>query len=167
MEYYWTCRCCGKTFDTLPLDYAFSGPRNWYDMPDHEKADRIKIDSNLCVIDGKEFYTRGCLEIPIIGHTEKLVYGAWVSVSENSFQYILDHWDGVVPENDPPRFGWLCNWITGYPEPLEIRCHLYIRPNNQRPLIILEPTDYPLAVEQHNGITLDYVQEIARRSIMH
>jgi len=26
-----------------------------------------------------------------------------------------------------------------------------LRSNNQRPLIVLEPTEYPLAVEQHGG----------------
>ncbi|WP_308294565.1 hypothetical protein [Streptomyces sp. RKAG290] len=31
----------------------------------------------------------------------------------------------------------------------------------RRPLIELEPTDHPLAVEQRNGITLDRVREIA------
>jgi hypothetical protein len=30
-----------------------------------------------------------------------------------------------------------------------------------RPLIVLQPTEYPLGVEQHRGITLDRVKEIA------
>ena len=34
-------------------------------------------------------------------------------------------------------------------------------PLGQRPLITLEPTDHPLAVEQREGITMARVQEIA------
>ena len=65
-----------------------------------------------------------------------------------------------LAQMNPPRFGWLCNWIRGYPEPREIKCEVYLRSNNQRPRIVLEPTDYPLAVEQHRGITLERVKQI-------
>ncbi len=167
MDYHWTCICCGKTFDTLCMDYAYDGPRNWYALTDEEKAKRAKKDSNLCSIDDREFYVRGCLEIPIVGRVEKLVYGVWVSVSLESFRYILDHWDGIIPEGDPPRFGWLMNHVEGYPEPGEIRCHIHIRANNQRPLILLEPTSYPLSVDQRQGVTLEHVEAIASANLKH
>jgi hypothetical protein len=35
------------------------------------------------------------------------------------------------------------------------------RPVGKRPLIELEPTDHPLAVEQRTGITQDRIREIA------
>ena len=85
----------------------------------------------------------------------------WVSVSEASLQYILARWNSPIPQDEPPRFGWLGTWIDGYPEPHEIRCHVFLRPDNLRPRIVLEPTNYPLAVEQHHGITLNRVKEIA------
>jgi hypothetical protein len=93
-----------------------------------------------------------------------LIWGIWVSVSEESFRHILALWDSPIPDDEPPRFGWLCSWIDGYPEPHDIRCHVFLRSGNLRPRIILEPTDYPLAVEQHQGITLDRVKEIAAGS---
>lgn len=37
-------------------------------------------------------------------------------------------------------------WISGYPEPHEIRCHIFLRSGNWRPRIALQPTEYPLAV---------------------
>ena len=37
----------------------------------------------------------------------------------------------------------------------------HLRSGDLRPLIELEPTDYPLAVEQRNGITLDRIKQIA------
>src|SRR5215472_16330491 len=90
------------------------------------------------------------------------VYG--FQVSEQSLRYILDRWTSPIGPDEPPRFGWLCNWIRGYPEPHEIKCEVYLRSNNQRPSIVLEPTDYPLAVEQHRGITLERVKQIAARA---
>ena len=164
MAYSWTCSCCGKDFDTLPFDYAFKAPSNWYGLPEAERDKQAKLTSDLCVIDEKEFYVRACVEIPVRDTPNQLVYGVWVSVSQESYRYILDKWDAPIPDNEPPRFGWLSNWIDGYPEPLEIRCNVFLRPNNLRPRIVLQPTDYPLAVEQHHGITLDRVKEIASRA---
>jgi hypothetical protein len=30
MKYDWTCQCRGRTFDSLPMDYAVKAPRNWF-----------------------------------------------------------------------------------------------------------------------------------------
>jgi hypothetical protein len=144
------------------MDYAFAAPDNWFALPEAERATtRSKLSADLCVIDRIEYYIRGCLEIPVSNSPETFVWGIWVSVSKETFQYILDRWTSPIGPDEPPRFGWLCNWICGYPEPREIKCHVYLRSGNQRPRIVLEPTDYPLAVEQHRGITLERVKQIA------
>lgn len=164
MKYSWICSCCGKSFDSLPMDYAFRGPDNWHALPEAERATRARLDSDLCVIDGREFYVRGCIEIPVTDSPEIFIYGVWVSVSEDSFRHILDKWDAEIAGAEPPRFGWLCNRISGYPDPEEVRCNVYLRSGNLRPLIVLESTDYPLAVEQRNGITLERIRKIAAES---
>jgi hypothetical protein len=164
VEFTWTCSCCGRSFDNLPMDYAFVAPRNWFGLTEAERASRAQLGSDLCTIDGREHYVRGCLEIPVIDSSESFVWGVWVSVSEESLRYILSKWQAQIPEDEPPRSGWLSSWISGYPEPSEIRCHVFIRSGNLRPRIVLQPTDYPLAVEQHNGMTLDRVKQIARAS---
>ena len=161
MNYSWTCTCCGKSFDTLPMDYGFQGPDNWFALPVAERTVRTQHDSDRCVIDGKEFYVRGCIEIPVTDSPETFVFGVWVSVSEESFRHILDKWEAPITDDEPPRFGWLCNWIRGYPNPEEIRCHVHLRSGNLRPRIVLEPTDYPLAVEQRQGIALERIKRIA------
>ena len=142
------------------MDYVFSAPRNWFGMSEVERTTRGKLTTDLCTIDGTEHYVRGCIEIPVSDCAETFIWGVWVSVSEASFQYVLSRWDDEIPGDEPPRFGWLCNWISEYPEPHEIRCHVFIRSGNLRPRIVLEPTDYPLALEQSQGITLDRVKQI-------
>jgi hypothetical protein len=133
------------------MHYAFAAPRNWFELTEAERTTRAKLTADVCMIDGKEHYVRGCLEIPVSDSSESLVWGVWVSVSEDSLRYILSKWDAQIAEDEPPRFGWLSNWINGYPEPNEIRCHVFVRSGNLRPRIVLQPTDYPLAIEQQQG----------------
>ena len=161
MDHTWTCSCCGRTFDTIPMDYGSTAPRNWFGLSEAERLTRAKLTDDTCVIDETEHYVRGCVEIPVSDTSESLVWGVWVSVSPESFRYILERWNSSISEDEPPRFGWLCTWIKGYPEPREIRCHVFLRSGNTRPRIVLQPTDYPLAIEQHNGMTMDRVKEIA------
>jgi hypothetical protein len=161
VDYAWTCGCCGRSFNTLPMAYAVTAPPNWNGLPEAERATRAELTDDLCTIDDTEHYIRGCLEIPVSDSSESLVWGVWVSVSKESFEYILDRWTADIAEDEPPRFGWLCTWLNGYPEPREIRCHVFLRSGDLRPRIVLEPTDYPLAVEQQQGITFERVKQIA------
>jgi hypothetical protein len=161
VDYAWTCGCCGRSFNTLPMSYAVTAPRNWNDLPEAERATRAKLTDDICTIDDTEHYVRGCLEIPVSDSPESLVWGVWVSVSKESFEYILDRWTAEIAEDEPPRFGWLCTWLNGYSDPHEIRCQVFLRSGNLRPRIVLQPTDYPLAIEQHQGITLERVKQIA------
>ena len=56
-----------------------------FDIPELERHDRTKLDSDVCLIDRKDIYVRGCLEIPIVGHDDHFTWGVWVSVSKESF----------------------------------------------------------------------------------
>ena len=67
MDYRWTCSCCGTTFDTLPMDYAHRAPDAWLALPEAERDRRAKLDSDLCDIDRRQFYVRGCIEVPVHG----------------------------------------------------------------------------------------------------
>src|SRR5689334_20923056 len=105
MDYRWTCSCCGTTFDTLPMDYAARAPDNWLALPEAERDKRARLSDDLCAIDGKEYYVRGCIEIPVADSAELFVWGAWVSVSKESFFHILEKWDDPVAEDEPVHAG--------------------------------------------------------------
>ena len=167
MNHAWTCSCCGTQFDTLPLDYAFGAPDRLFQIPKSEREHRSKRDSDVCIIDNKDIYVRGCLEIPIVGQDERFIWGVWVSVSKASFSRILDLWEAPVVENEPPISGLLCNDKNVYPTTLDLKILLHLRGGNKRPSIELEPTDHPLAIEQRQGIPIERAQEIAARSFKH
>jgi hypothetical protein len=167
MKHAWTCSCCGTQFDTLPLDYVFGAPCHWFQIPEAEREHRSKRNSDVCLIDGKDIYIRGCLEIPVVGEDRRFIWGVWVSVSKASFRRILDLWDEPVVENEPPMSVLLCNDIDVYPTTLDLKCLLHLRGNNKRPRIELEPSDHPLAIEQRQGISIERIEEIAALSFEH
>jgi len=64
VDHVWTCRCCGKQYHELPLSFAPYAPDPWFAVPEPEREKRAILGSDQCVIDDKQFYILGCLEIP-------------------------------------------------------------------------------------------------------
>jgi hypothetical protein len=164
VDYRWTCACCNQQHDSLPLDYGFEAPDYWVELSEEEKKRLGRLTPDICTIrheDGRHIFIRGCVEIPIIGCEEQLVWGVWVSVSEQSFARILELWNIAVGDDEPPRFGWLCNRIRGYPDTLHLSANIRLRNDGVRPAIELHRSEHPLFLEQQNGIPLSRVEELA------
>ncbi len=165
MDYVWTCGCCGRQFNQLPLSFGFQAPTHWYDIPEAERDTRAKLDADFCFI-GDDIFARGCLEIPIVDYpADVFVFGVWTSISKKSYERIMELWKAPVIENEPPMFGWFCNNIKGYPNTISLKTHLHPRASGIRHRIELEPTDHPLAIEQRQGITLKRVEEIVASAL--
>ena len=163
MDHAWTCHCCGKQFNSLPLDFGYDVPDYVLGIPGRERKRRAKLDSDFCVIDKTDFFVRGCIEIPILERDDCFAYGVWVSASKVSFERIQKLWGASVITDEPSKFGWLSNNIRGYPSTLNLKTRLHLRGDRRRPYIELEPTDHPLAVEQRQGISLGRVEQIVTR----
>jgi hypothetical protein len=163
--YRWTCACCGREFDELPMDIAVGrAPASYEDLAEDERA-RATLTSDFCVIeapDQTDRFVRAVLELPVHDFAEPFRWGVWVSLSEPSFArakelFRLD----VVPPDEPERFGWLSSRIWAYsPTTLNLKTMVTFRGENKRPLVRLEPTDHPLSLEHRNGITVGRVQEL-------
>ncbi|MFC4116803.1 DUF2199 domain-containing protein [Nonomuraea zeae] len=120
------------------------------------------MSSDQCVIQGQAFFVRGLIEIPVTDLGETFSWGAWVSLSPENFARAVKLWETPGRESEPPYFGWLSTELPIYsPSTINLKANLHTRAVGRRPLIELEPTDHPLAVEQRNGITLARVQQIA------
>ncbi|WP_018655369.1 DUF2199 domain-containing protein [Actinomadura flavalba] len=65
-------------------------------------------------------------------------------------------------EEEPPYFGWLSTELPCYDvSALSLKTHVHTRPVGVRPLVELEATGHPLAVEQREGITPERVRTFA------
>jgi len=147
------------------MSWSFNAPSPWNALSEQEK-DQGHFSSDLCVIGDEHFFVRGLIELPLPGE-EKFTWNVWVSVSKQNFGRVCDSWDEPKRANEPAYFGWLCNSIPGYTETLLLKTMVHTRAIGLRPLIELEPTDHPLALEQRHGITMERVRQIAEAMYHH
>lgn len=160
------CATCGQTHDSIPMCLGAPVPELWHSIPEVERADRVHLSSDQCVIDGRHFFILGRILLPVIGGDDSFVWLAWVSLSEANFVRSGELWESEGREVEPPYFGWLQSALPGYtPGTLSLKANVQTMPLGQRPLITLERTDHPLAVEQREGITMVRVQQIAEAAL--
>jgi hypothetical protein len=156
------CHTCGKWHEGLSLDYGYDAPDYWSESL--RNADSF-LNSALCVIKNESFFVRGLIEIPIVGSEQPFRWGVWTSLSKTNFDKMTDLWDDPRLLDEAPYFGWLSNSINLYPETLNLKTNVHSRKLNERPYLLLEPTDHPLAVEQRTGISMQRVREIAEHAL--
>ena len=157
----YTCRLCGEHHEGLPLSYGAPAPASWLLIPETERRKRAKLSSDLCEIDRELFFILGNIEIPIIDTGQLFSWSVWVSLSADNYVRARKLWKVKGRESEPPYFGWLNTLLPTYPVTLNLKTQVHTRSIGLRPLVELEPTDHPLAVEQRQGISWERVQEIA------
>ena len=154
------CRSCGERHEGIPFSYGTVAPAHWNDSLAADE--RGVLTEDLCVIRGEHFFVRARIVIPVIDADQEFDWGVWVSLSQTNFARTHELWTTPGREREPPYFGWLSTEIPIYhPTTLSLKTHVHTQPVGRRPLVVLEPTDHPLAVEQRTGITVARVQRIA------
>ena len=159
MPFSFTCSTCGEVHEGMP-SFGADAPLSYYEVPEAERAVRCDLGSDDCVIDGKYFFVRGRIEIPVVGEEDPFSWGVWVSLSEQSHRDWVKHFNVAQRSQCGPYFGWLNAWLKPNPDTINLKTHVHLRNDGIRPFIELEPTDHPLAVEQRQGISRERVAEI-------
>lgn len=152
------CYTCGEIHEGIPT-FGWDYPVQFLDVPENERENRVSLGTDDCVIDGKWFFIKGCIEIPVY-REEAFSWGVWVSLSEKSFKEFIRYLDEEKRSHIGPFLGWLCSHIWIYPDTLNLKAKVHLRDNGIRPYIELEPSDHPLAIEQSEGISVDRVADI-------
>ena len=154
------CATCKKWHEGPEFSYAADVPDLYRDIPEAERKRRAQLTPDTCIIDGKYYFLRGVIEIPIIGRDQMMVLGVWVSQSEASYTKVMAAWDKPEQSSLAPTFGWLCTRLGFYPDTEHLKTMVHQREPGLRPWIELEPTDHPLAVDQREGMTWERACEI-------
>lgn len=144
------------------MSYGAPAPAAWKSRYNLRRDSELTPDQ--CVIKDSHFFVHGLIEIPVHDSPdgEPFSWGVWVSLSEANFGRMHDLWESPEREQELPYFGWLSTELSLYPEStINLKTNVHTRAVGLRPLVELEPTDHPLAVEQREGITMARVREFA------
>jgi hypothetical protein len=159
------CTSCGQVHQGL-FDVAYAAPFYWEGDPTPAEPKDIWdfsnfLTSDFCVIRGENFFIRCILELPLRGMIgDRFGYGVWASLSKANFKIYFESFSSDEQGSLGPWFGWFSNKIDGYPDTLQLECQMKPQHGNSRPLIELAVSDHPLAVAQHQGLTMDELFEI-------
>lgn len=145
--------------------FGWDWPLQYLMVREEERSSRCSLTSDTCVIDNDTFFVRGCIEIPVLGYDEPFAWGVWTSLSDRNFARFVELLHVRERSAHGPFFGWLSSHISIFPDTMNLKTMVHLRDNGTRPLIELEPTEHPLAVEQREGITVDRVAEIYARVV--
>ncbi len=161
----WSCSVCGETHRGL-IDLACGKPAQWPGAEDKAPNSALDLGGNFlsedfCVLEGQHFFVRAVIELPILGGgNRQFGFGVWSTLSRENFLRYLAAFDSGEQDGLGPWFGWFSNRLEGYPDTLNLKCQVHPVSGRKRPRVVLEPTDHPLAVEQHHGISFDRLLEI-------
>ncbi len=156
----YACSCCGSDRQGLFALYK-PLPDSIFDVPESERAERAWISSDLCALDTAQFFVRAVLSLPILETDEAFEFGVWGTLKQENFQTYVNEFHNPAPAFGP-FFSWLNSTLRPYPETFNMPSELHFRGDNLRPLMRLHLSDHPLALDQHNGVTLERIAEIYR-----
>jgi hypothetical protein len=161
----WTCVSCGERHEGI-FDLAYNKPEFWQGPEDYSPnataaSSTHFLSEDFCVLNDQHYFVRAVLQLPLIGlDGQYFGYGVWTTLSKKNFQLYLESFDSGEQAHLGPWFGWFSNRLKGYPDTLNLKCQVHPQAGRQRPLVELEPTDHPLAIEQKQGIDCGRLMEI-------
>ena len=145
----YTCTTCGQEHTDLP-HIGSAAPFHWEDVL--AKNPNSLLTTDLCIIEGRDFFVRGVIEIPVHDYEYEFGWGVWVSHKKENFATYRERFD---TDAIGPFFGWLCTKIDYCPDTtLDLKTMAHYRGGGFRPRIILEESQHPLYHQQRNGISL-------------
>jgi len=149
-----TCATCGNLHEGFPA-LAFKAPAPWEWATEAEREADWKLQSDFCRFKDVDFYVRAVLVLPIVDSEHTLEFGVWSTLSKANIDRYWDTFEDEDQSKLGPMFGWFSNVVPGYPDTMGLKCQVLPQDHRQRPLIELEPSDHPLAVQQRQGISMD------------
>jgi len=149
------CAICGEEHTDLP-HVGSAAPFQWADKLAQNPKSLLSED--LCIVEGRDYFVHGVIEIPVHDYEHEFGWGVWVSHKKKNFEVYRENFD--TPDVGP-FFGWLCTKIDYYLQStLELKTMAHYRGGGLRPRIVLEDSKHPLYLQQRDGISLSEAWKI-------
>jgi hypothetical protein len=173
----WKCASCDELHKGPLLDLTHDSPYYWREeyaaagiQPEispetHSVWPQSFLNEDYCVIENRDFFVRGLINLPIVGTNQSFRWGVWGSLSRENFELQWRNEGNPNRATLPAMFSWLSTQISDYPETLSLKMYLHTQEVGIRPNFALEPTDHPLSLEFHKGITPERLRLIMMNAL--
>ncbi len=160
----YVCRECGARHDERPTSFIADLPAVVADLSDSERAARVELSPEQCVLDHQHFFIRGNLDVPFPGPEHSIRWTVWSTLSRENFDRASDLWNTTGRESEAAYFGWLSNQIPGYPASVNIKALVHTQAVGVRPTIEVVEEGHPLAHDQQAGVSLERAEQLIHAS---
>jgi hypothetical protein len=153
------CSKCGEDHPLEEMELTFRRPDDVVSLSQGDRKRFLQENNDLCIIEGKRFFIRGVLPIPV--ESRKLPYniGLWVEVSQATFERVYALWESEEQLSEPPFPASIANEIPISPASLGHEAELHLAGPTTRPNVFLKSSVHPLYAEQSRGIDVHRVSE--------
>jgi len=165
MTFQFLCKCCDQVHEGVPT-FGYDRPAIADAIPEEQRATRVSLGSDDCVVDEERFLIRGCLEIPVHGEADPFIWGVWVDISRTDFESWAGSFDQEPRADIGPFAGYLGSTLPCYPDTFNHLVVVHLRNKGTRPFVEVQSSDHPLHHEQCTGISYERMQEIYEQ-VMH
>lgn len=153
------CSTCGDTHEGLPTDHGWKLPDVVWAIPEEERSNKAKFNSDLCQFDNR-FFIRCLLKLPFNEQPDYYGWGVWVEVQEPSFYRYVELYD-KDGSKEPAISGTIANAMPGYPSTLALPVAVQFQDSRSRPAVLMSSSNnHVLAAEQSAGIDNQRYHEI-------
>jgi hypothetical protein len=157
-DYSFTCSCCGKIYEEIPLCFGNDYPDHYFTIPTDEIKDRVELTESLCIIDD-DFFHRGRITIAIVDYHEDLIFNVWTSISKENFELRNQLWNDPNRIEQGPYFGWLNTIVPTYSNTLNIKTLAHEVGPGLIPNIEIIEENHSLMIDQQEGITFEKAKQ--------
>jgi hypothetical protein len=156
------CATCGTKHHGLPSDIGFAKPGAYFSVPARHRDSRCALSSDTCVIDGRRFFIRGILYVPLRGTRRSFGWGFWAEVSGRTFKRYLQLYDadGSKERRYAGKLSVEDSAHEGYEGVDGLGVTIQFGPADERPVFTLRPSRHLLYREQRDGIMPERHHEI-------
>jgi hypothetical protein len=136
----------------MEREFAFHRPVHYFNVPEDERARRVRDSDDLCVIDGKIFFVRGVMNIPVVDQPGRwLGWGVWAWIGRRDFIRFCEGSErGAIGE---PFRGRMAVSPPIYPNLLGAEVRIAPQEGTLRPVFEPASFEHPLFREHRDGIT--------------
>ena len=142
------------------MQIGYDRPDAYYAVDEEERAQRCTMTSDLADVDGKAFFIRCMLDVPVRGEQEPFGWGVWARVAEADFHRYRGLFRSADQCGEPPFPATLANQLPGYPQTVGVAASVQLTSDATRPTLIVVDGAHPLAAEQKYGVGPERVLEL-------